>query len=109
MWINKIGQDYCKMWDDSQHGHVKNFQASRDMFFMILKSYVLAAVAAAVNESCLNITEYTAFLHDIPQSKLADAIEEVLNYCSDFQYVQKLRSEPDDKRDLDRERMILFL
>ena len=40
MWMDELGQDYRKMWDDSQKGQVKNFHASRDVFFMVLKGYV---------------------------------------------------------------------
>jgi len=107
--MDELGQDYRKMWDDSRKGEVKNYRASRDVLFMVLKGYVFASVAAEINENCSNFTQYTAFLQDISQSKLSDAIEKVVDYCSDFQYVEKMRYSPDDERDIDHENMILFM
>ena len=109
MWMEELGQDYRKMWDDSQKGHVKNFRASRDIFFMVLKGYVFASVATEISGTCATFSQYTESLQNIPQSKLSDAIEKVIDYCSDFQYVDRMRDAPDEKRDVDRENMILFM
>src|SRR5438045_9469382 len=48
MWIKELGQDYRKMWDDSQKGEVKNFHASRHVFFMVPKDYVFASIALEI-------------------------------------------------------------
>ena len=78
------------MWDDSQKGHVKNFRASRDIFFMVLKGYVFASVATEIRGTCATFSQYTESLQNIPQSKLLDTIEKVIGYCSDFQYVDRI-------------------
>src|SRR5216117_2988322 len=78
------------MWDDSQHGHVKNFQASRDMFFMILKGYVLAAVAAAVNESCSTSQNTQPFCmislkaNSLMQSRKSSTIVPTSSMCKSY-------------------------
>jgi hypothetical protein len=72
MWMEELGQDYRKMWDDSRKGQVKNFRASRDAFFMVLKGYVFASVATEINGSCKNFSQYIESLQNISQSKLSD-------------------------------------
>ena len=109
MWMQELGQDYRKMWDDSGKGEVKNFRASRDTFFMVLKGYIFASVGTEINHNCKDFSQYTESLQNLSQSKLSDAIEKVIDYCSDFQYVDKMRDAPDEERDVDRENMILFM
>ena len=96
MWMEELGQDYHKMWDDSQKGHIKNFHASWDTFFIVLKGYVFASVATEINVTCVTFSQFTESLQNIPQSKLSDAIEKVIDYCSDFQYVDRMRDAPDE-------------
>jgi hypothetical protein len=109
MWMDELGKDYRKMWDDSQKGPVKDFHASRDALYIVLKGYVLASVGTALDKDCSNLTEYSAIMDSISRSRLTKAIEHVAEYCCDFQYVHKRRSEANDKRNPDRENMILFL
>jgi hypothetical protein len=104
-----IGQDYRKMWDDSQQGPVKDFRASRDALFTVLKGYVLAFVGTAVDEECADSVQYCATMNSISRFKLNNAIERVAESCCDFQYVHKQRSEADDVRNPERENAILFL
>src|SRR6266496_5379703 len=76
---------------------------------MILKGYVFASIMMEINGNCSNFTQYTTFLQDISQSKLSDTIEKVLDYCSNFQYMQKMCYTSDDEWDVDHENMILFM
>jgi len=99
MWTEELSQDYRKMWDDTQKGQVKDFRASRDALFLVLRGYVMAAVAVEINTNYTDLSLYTKGLAYVSQSELAATIDTVSNYCSDFGYVQKLRSVPDDDRD----------
>src|SRR5277367_4592676 len=59
MWLKELGQDYRKLWDDSQKGHVKNFSASLDSFYLVLRGYVLAAIAVSINKGDMDISSYS--------------------------------------------------
>jgi hypothetical protein len=109
MWLEELGQDYRKLWDDTQKGHVKNFSASLDSFYLVLRGYVLAAVAVCINKEDVNISSYSKRLASLSAEQLMAAIDTVANCCADFGYVQRLRSMPDSERDRDHENMILLL
>ena len=57
---------------------------------MVLKRYVFASVATEINGTCATFSQFTESLQNIPQSKLSDTIEKVIEYCLDFQYMDRM-------------------